>query len=61
MFRCVACVIVDTLTIVQAVPELVWFDEPAFTERNPGMLPAQVPDAFQLEGIFRIEPPDFFW
>lgn len=45
---------------VQAVLELVEFDESAFTERNTEMLPAQVPDAFQLEGIIQIEFSDIF-
>jgi hypothetical protein len=46
---------------IQAVLETVEFDEPAFTERNSEMLPAQVPDAFHLEGIIQIEPFYFAW
>jgi hypothetical protein len=39
-----------------SVLETVEFDEPAFTERNTGMLPAQVPEDFDLEGIIQIGP-----
>ena len=45
---------------VQAVLEAVKFNEPAFAERNAEMLTAQVPDAFNLEGIIQIEPSNFF-
>jgi len=41
---------------IRAVLETVEFDEPAFTKRNPKMLTAQVPHAFELEGIIQIEP-----
>jgi hypothetical protein len=46
---------------IQAVLETVEFDELAVTERNSKMFSAQVPDAFELEGIIQIEPFYFAW
>jgi len=41
---------------VQAVLKTVKLVEPAFTERNAEVLPAQVPETWHLEGIIQIEP-----
>jgi hypothetical protein len=43
---------------VQAVLETVEFDEPAFTERNSKVLPAQVPETRHSEGNIQIESFD---
>jgi hypothetical protein len=44
---------------VQAVLKTVKLEEPAFTERNAEVLPAQVLETWHLKGIIQIEPLDF--
>ena len=47
--------------LYRVIARALKFDEPAVTKRNPKMLPAKVPNAFDLEGIIQIEPFYFAW